>query len=87
LRIFTVTIGICKAGLIADDALNYVGRLEVVPLHEACMARIKRLKKSSQVRLLFAGCSRDGNTARTKTNFGRIGVVAGSKGIYYRRWP
>jgi len=23
-----------KAGLIADDALNYVGRLEVVPLHE-----------------------------------------------------
>src|SRR5207247_9450461 len=29
---FTVTIGFAKAGLIADGALNFVGRLEVVPL-------------------------------------------------------
>src|ERR1700756_4528557 len=31
---FTVTIGFAKAGLIADGALDYVGRIEVVPLHE-----------------------------------------------------
>src|SRR6476620_10029751 len=31
---FTVTIGFAKAGLIADGALNHVGRIEVVPLHE-----------------------------------------------------
>src|SRR5438128_9003292 len=29
---FTITIGFAKAGLIADGAPNYVGRLEVVPL-------------------------------------------------------
>src|SRR5207245_5625921 len=31
---FTVTIGFAKAGLMADSALNYVGRMEVVPLDE-----------------------------------------------------
>src|SRR5215831_4280856 len=31
---FTVTIGFAKAGLIANGALNFVGRLEVVPLHD-----------------------------------------------------
>src|SRR5439155_6908531 len=31
---FTVTIGFAKPGLVADGALNYVGRLEVVPLDE-----------------------------------------------------
>src|SRR6266571_9447687 len=31
---FTVTIGFAKTGLIADGALNHVGRMEVVPLHE-----------------------------------------------------
>src|SRR5215471_4089737 len=31
---FTVTIGYAKPGLVADDALNYVGRLAVVSLHE-----------------------------------------------------
>src|SRR4030095_14055920 len=31
---FTVTIGFAKPGLLADDALNFVGRLEVVHLDE-----------------------------------------------------
>src|SRR5258705_5776432 len=31
---FTVTIGYVKTGLVADDALHYVGRLAVVPLDE-----------------------------------------------------
>ena len=31
---FTVTIGFAKPGLVADDALNFVGRLEVVHLDE-----------------------------------------------------
>src|ERR1043166_4328861 len=31
---FTVTIGYAKPGLVGDDALNYVGRLVVVPLVE-----------------------------------------------------
>src|SRR5437867_8004951 len=29
---FTVTIGFAKSGLVADGALDFVGRLEVVPL-------------------------------------------------------
>src|SRR5215468_9653281 len=31
---FTVTIGYAKPGLVVDGALNYVGRLEIVPLDE-----------------------------------------------------
>src|SRR5690349_8570113 len=31
---FTVAIGYAKPGLVVDDALNYVGRLDVVPLDE-----------------------------------------------------
>src|SRR5438045_9673816 len=31
---FTVTIGFAKPGLVADDVLNFVGRLEVAPLDE-----------------------------------------------------
>ncbi len=31
---FTVTIAAAKRGLLADNAINFVGRLEVVPLSE-----------------------------------------------------
>src|SRR6266403_4406492 len=31
---FTVTIGYAKPGLVADGAVNYVGRIEIVPLDE-----------------------------------------------------
>ena len=36
---FTITVGCAKGGLIADAALDYVGRLEVVPLDQLAAGR------------------------------------------------
>src|SRR6266478_1095096 len=77
---FTVTIGYAKPGLVADDALNYVGRLAVVPLFELRPPNTKP-KEIIASPLAFAGLfpRREYNTY--KNQFGRIGVVAGSKGF------
>jgi ADP-dependent NAD(P)H-hydrate dehydratase / NAD(P)H-hydrate epimerase len=77
---FTVTIGFAKAGLIADGALNYVGRMEVVPLDELRSTE----KKSNEViasPLAFCGLLPRREYSAYKNQFGRIGVVAGSKGF------
>jgi ADP-dependent NAD(P)H-hydrate dehydratase / NAD(P)H-hydrate epimerase len=77
---FTVTIGFAKSGLVADDALDFVGRLEVVPLNGlqppatkakeivACPPVLRELLPRRKFRAY-------------KNQFGRIGVVAGSKGF------
>jgi hydroxyethylthiazole kinase-like uncharacterized protein yjeF len=75
---FTVTIAATKRGLIADNATNFVGRLEVVPLPDlpleladetvACTASLRGLlpRRSFDVH---------------KNQFGRVGIVAGSRGF------
>ena len=77
---FTVTIGFAKPGLLADDALNFVGRLEVVQLDEL---RAPEKKAKEVVAALPALCEllprRKFSTY--KNQCGRIGVVAGSKGF------
>jgi NAD(P)H-hydrate epimerase len=77
---FTVTIGFAKAGLIADGALNYVGRLEVVPLHEL-RAPHKRAKEIIASPPAFHGLLQRREYSAYKNRFGRIGIVAGSKGF------
>ena len=77
---FTITIGFAKHGLIADAALDFVGRLEVVPLPDLT------LKDGAQNELLAAAHSFSSLLPRRrfgayKNQFGRIGVVAGSKGF------
>ena len=77
---FTVTIGYAKPGLIADGASNYVGRLEVVPLDELRPAQTKPkeiVASPAAFRALFP--RRKYNSY--KNQFGRIGVIAGSKGF------
>jgi NAD(P)H-hydrate epimerase len=77
---FTVTIGFAKAGLIADGALNYVGRMEVVPLDELRSTE----KKSNEVIAsppAFCGLLPRREYSAYKNQFGRVGVVAGSKGF------
>ena len=76
----TITIGFAKRGLIADAALDFVGRLEVVPLPDLT------LKDSAPNELLAAVHSLSSLLPRRKfdaykNQFGRIGVVAGSKGF------
>jgi hydroxyethylthiazole kinase-like uncharacterized protein yjeF len=77
---FTVTIGFAKAGLVADGALNYVGRLEVVPLADLHQPDKKR-KEIIASPQTFCGLLPRREYSAYKNQFGRIGVVAGSKGF------
>jgi NAD(P)H-hydrate epimerase len=77
---FTVTIGYAKPGLVADGALNYVGRIEVVPLEEL------RPLETKPGEIVASPAAFRGLVPRRKYNsyknlFGRIGVVAGSRGF------
>src|SRR6478752_4233842 len=77
---FTVTVGYAKPGLVADSALNYVGRIEVVPLDEL------RPPKTKPKEIIAGPTAFRALLPRRKYNsyknqFGRVGVVAGSKGF------
>jgi NAD(P)H-hydrate epimerase len=77
---FTVTIGYAKAGLVADGAVNYVGRIEIVSLDELRPPKTKPkgiIASPPAFRALLP--RRKYNSY--KNQFGRIGVVAGSKGF------
>jgi hydroxyethylthiazole kinase-like uncharacterized protein yjeF len=76
----TVTIGFAKRGLIVDSVLDFVGRIEVVPLPDLAPA------DGSPSETVATPHSLRGLLPRRKFNayknqFGRIGVVAGSRGF------
>ncbi|HEY5036838.1 MAG TPA: NAD(P)H-hydrate dehydratase [Chthoniobacterales bacterium] len=77
---FTITIAAAKEGLVAADAINFVGRLEVVPLPDLQIAA-----DGSAGELATAETLRDLLPRRKfsayKNQFGRIGIVAGSRGF------
>src|SRR5436309_8617115 len=77
---FTVTIGFAKAGLVADGALNYVGRLEVVPLHDLRPSD-KKAKEITASPPALRGLLPRREFSAYKNEFGRIGVVVSSKGF------
>jgi ADP-dependent NAD(P)H-hydrate dehydratase / NAD(P)H-hydrate epimerase len=77
---FTVTIGYAKPGLVADGALNYVGRIEIVPLDELRPPKTKP-KEIIASPTAFRALLPRRNYNSYKNQFGRIGVVAGSKGF------
>jgi NAD(P)H-hydrate epimerase len=77
---FTITIGYAKHGLIVDSALDFVGRLEVVPLAELVLAETKINEVLATAHSLNAVLPRREFSAY-KNQFGRIGVVAGSEGF------
>ena len=77
---FTVTIGYAKPALVADGALNYVGRIEVVPLDELRPPE-KKPKQIVASPAAFRGFLLRRKYNSYKNQFGRIGVVAGSKGF------
>jgi hydroxyethylthiazole kinase-like uncharacterized protein yjeF len=75
---FTVAIGAAKRGLVADSAVNFVGRLDVVALRE--------LQFADGEETVACAASLEGLLPRRdfdafKNQFGRIGVVAGSRGL------
>jgi ADP-dependent NAD(P)H-hydrate dehydratase / NAD(P)H-hydrate epimerase len=77
---FTVTIGYPKPGLVADGALNHVGRIELVPLDELRPPQTKP-KEIIACPAVFHGLLPRRKYNSYKNQFGRIGVVAGSKGF------
>src|SRR5207248_6322172 len=77
---FTVTIGFAKPGLLADDALNFVGRLEVVELDELWAPEKKAKEVVAALPALRELLPRR-KFSTYKNQCGRIGVVAGSKGF------
>lgn len=77
---FTLTVGCAKTGLVVDSAIDLVGRLEVIPLDElpppaekfnALVATPEGLR----------GLLPRRKYSSYKNQFGRIGIVAGSRGF------
>jgi NAD(P)H-hydrate epimerase len=77
---FTITIGYAKRGLVADSALDFVGRLEVVPLPDLKLSGGKSDEMISTADSLGQTLTRRRFSAY-KNLFGRIGVVGGSEGF------
>lgn len=77
---FTVTIGFAKHGLIVDSALDFVGRIVVVPLADLVSEEGIPNELAATAHLLSALLPRR-KFSSYKNQFGRIGVVAGSKGF------
>jgi len=77
---FTVTIGFAKHGLIVDSALNLVGRIEIVRLPGLWPEAGAPDELAASPHSLSSLLPRRKFSAY-KNEFGRIGVVAGSKGF------
>ncbi len=77
---FTVTIGFAKPGLLADDALNFVGRLEVVQLDQLRSPEKKAKEIVAALPALRQLLPRR-KFSTYKNQCGRVGVVAGSRGF------
>ena len=77
---FTATIGFAKPGLLADDALNFVGSLEVVHLDELRSPEKKAKEVVAALPVVRELLPRR-KFSTYKNQCGRIGVVAGSKGF------
>ena len=77
---FTVTIGFVKQGLVADRALDFVGRLEVVPLPEL-IAPSEATEETVACASSLRGLLPRRKFGAYKNQFGRVGIVAGSEGL------
>jgi len=75
---FTVTIAAAKRGLLADDATNFVGRLEVVPLSDLPLETADETVASAAA---LRGLLSRRQFEAHKNQFGRVGIVAGSRGF------
>ena len=76
----TITIGNAKHGLVVDSAINFVGRLEIVPLADLVITPSPANDLVACANSLSALLPRRKFSAY-KNEFGRIGIVAGSPGF------
>jgi NAD(P)H-hydrate epimerase len=75
---FTITIAAAKRGLLAEDAINFVGRLEVVPLSDLPLETADETVASAAA---LRGLLPRRQFEAHKNQFGRVGIVAGSRGF------
>ena len=75
---FTVTIAAAKRGLVAEDANNFVGRLEVVSLSDLPLEPADETVASAAA---LRGLLPRRQFEAHKNQFGRVGIVAGSRGF------
>lgn len=78
---FTLTVGFAKAGLLADGATNFVGRLAVLPLVE-----LSKRATATQTGIVATAAELSALLPRRrfdvhKGDFGRVGILAGSPGL------
>jgi hydroxyethylthiazole kinase-like uncharacterized protein yjeF len=76
----TITISNAKHGLVVDSAINFVGRLEIVPLADLVIAPSPANDLIACAHCLSRLLPRRKFSAY-KNEFGRIGIVAGSQGF------
>jgi NAD(P)H-hydrate epimerase len=76
---FTITVAAAKNGLAADSALDFVGRLEVVPLDKLTPHDIGDAQLATPEAL--RGLLPRRRFSSYKNQFGRLGIVAGSRGL------
>lgn len=75
---FTVAIGAVKQGLLADTSLSWVGRLETVSLSRL---HFGESEQTVACRASLHGLLPRRDFGAYKNQFGRVGIVAGSRGL------
>jgi NAD(P)H-hydrate epimerase len=78
---FTVTAGYAKSGLVADGAAAFVGRLCVAELREFEPCAPAEAAGETATPESLRGALARRNFESYKTQYGRIGIVAGSRGF------
>ena len=76
---YTLTVAVPKQGLVADEAIDFVGRLELIPVPELPLPSSgARLIDENRVRELLSPVP----FSRHKGQAGRVGILAGSSGMW-----
>ncbi|MEI8235306.1 MAG: NAD(P)H-hydrate dehydratase [Verrucomicrobiota bacterium] len=78
---FTLCVGFAKRGLLADAALDFVGRLAVLPLPALSAQGPEPGRESVATPESLAGLLPPRPFSTHKGQCGRVGVVAGSRGL------
>lgn len=75
---FSLAVGAAKAGMVADAAVNFVGRIVVLPMPELQPGAGAAEIATPQT---LAGLLKQRDFETHKGNCGRVGIIAGSRGF------
>ena len=78
---FTLCVGFAKRGLLADAALDFVGRIAVLPLAELTAPEEADTLESVATPRTLSGLLPPRRFSTHKGDCGRVGIIAGSRGF------